>query len=275
MEGQPNEPLQWLRPEWPAIPGVQALSTTRTGGLSAAPYASLNLGAHVADDAAAVQANRQRLRAAAGLPAEPVWLTQVHGIAVADLDSAAHDAAAQGAADLDAAKSQPWTADAAVTTRPGRICAVLTADCLPVLLASQDGAAVAAIHAGWRGLAAGVIESALALMRSKAGAGAAIHAWLGPAISAAHFEVGEEVRAAFLRHDAAADAAFTSNSSGRWQCDLYQLARRRLQAQGISSIFGGGHCTYADEHRFFSHRRDVQHRGLAGTGRMATLIWRT
>jgi hypothetical protein len=229
------------------------------------PYASLNLGAHVADDLAAVQENRRRLRVAARLAAEPLWLTQVHGIAVGDLDGA----------DLDAVGSQRMTADAAVTARPGRICAVLTADCLPVLMASEEGSAVAAVHAGWRGLAGGVIESALAVMRSKAGARATIHAWLGPAISSAHFEVGEDVRAAFLGQDAGAGSAFTPNASGRWQCDLYQLARRRLQARGVTSISGGGHCTYADEHRFYSHRRDVQHRGLAGTGRMATLIWRT
>jgi hypothetical protein len=263
--GEPlNEPLQWLQPEWPAIPGVQALSATRGGGVSAAPYASLNLGAHVADDAAAVQENRRRLRAVASLPAEPVWLTQVHGIAVADLD----------AADLAAVGSKGLTADAAVTSRKGRVCAVLTADCLPLLLASEEGTAVAAVHAGWRGLAGGVIESALASMRTKVGA-ARIHAWLGPAISSAHFEVGEEVRAGFIAHDAGAGSAFTANASGRWQCDLYQLAHRRLQAQGVTSISGGGLCTYADEHRFYSHRRDVQHRGLAGTGRMATLIWRT
>lgn len=264
MGGQPDQPLQWLRPEWPAIAGVQGLSTTRTGGLSATPYASLNLGAHVGDDAAAVQANRQRLRASAGMPAAPVWLTQVHGIVVADLDAA-----------VDALESKGLTADAAVTGRPGRVCAVLTADCLPVLLASDDGAVVAAVHAGWRGLAGGVIESALAVMRTKAAAHATIHAWLGPAISSAQFEVGEDVRAAFLSQDAGAGIAFIPNARGRWQCDLYQLARRRLQARGVTSISGGGHCTYADEGRFYSHRRDVQHRGLAATGRMATLIWRT
>jgi YfiH family protein len=233
--------------------------------MSAAPYASLNLGAHVADDAAAVQGNRRRLHAAARLPAEPAWLTQVHGIAVADLD----------ATDLHAVESKGLTADAAVTGRPGRVCAVLTADCLPVLLASDDGAAVAAVHAGWRGLAGGVIESALAVMRTKAAPHATIRAWLGPAISAAHFEVGEDVRAAFLSQDAGAGIAFTPNARDRWQCDLYLLARRRLQARGVTSMSGGGHCTYTDEGRFYSHRRDVQHRGLAATGRMATLIWRT
>lgn len=256
-----SEPLQFLQPDWPAIPGVRALSTTRAGGASTVPYDSLNLGAHVGDGIEAVRINRQRMRSAAALPVEPLWLNQVHGTAVADLD-AAHDSSAV-------------TADAAVSSQPGRICAVLTADCLPVLLAAVDGSAVAAAHAGWRGLAAGVIEAALRALRARASANASIHAWLGPAIGPAHFEVGDEVREAFLKNDPTAEAAFSPNAAGRWYCDLYQLARRRLQAEGIASISGGRCCTYVDERRFYSHRRDVQHRGLAGTGRMASLIWRT
>jgi len=251
----------WLRPEWSAVAGVQALSTTRAGGSSHAPYASLNLGAHVGDDAAAVQANRERLRAAAAMPAEPVWLTQVHGTLVADLDGTG------SAPDI--------AADAAVTSQPGRICAVMTADCLPVLLAARDGAAVAAAHAGWRGLAAGVIEATLQALRRKIPSGASIQAWLGPAIGPTHFEVGAEVRAAFLDQDRAAECAFKANAQSRWHCNLYALARQRLHAQGVTSISGGDFCTYAEEQLFYSHRRDVQHRGLPGTGRMATLIWRT
>lgn len=256
-----SEPLRFLQPDWPAIPGVRALSTTRAGGVSAVPYESLNLGAHVGDATAAIRANRQRLRTAAALPAEPRWLNQVHGIAVADLDAAQ--------------ESSTPTADAAVSSRPGCICAVMTADCLPVLLAAADGSAVAAAHAGWRGLAGGVVEAALQALRARISAGVSIHAWLGPAIGPAHFEVGDDVREVFVKNDPAAEAAFSSNDAGRWQCDLYQLVRRRLQAQGIASICGGGFCTYADERRFYSHRRDVQHRRLAGTGRMGSLIWRT
>lgn len=256
-----DDALQLLRPEWPAVPGVQALSTTRAGGGSGAPYESLNLGAHVGDIAATVRANRERLRAAAALPAEPMWLNQVHGTVVADLD--------------DAGNASGITADAAVSRQPGRICAVMTADCLPVLLAAVDGSAVAAAHAGWRGLAAGVIEAALQALRARASAGVSIQAWLGPAIGPRHFEVGDEVRTAFLRQDPAAQDAFTVNSTSRWHCDLYALARQRLCAQGVTRVSGGDLCTYADERHFYSHRRDVQHRGLAGTGRMASLIWRT
>jgi hypothetical protein len=214
---------------------------------------------HVGDDPDAVAANRWRLAVAAGIK-EPAWLTQVHGHVVAVLD--------------EAAPAIP-DADAAITTRAGVVCAVMTADCLPVVLSSVDGAVVGVAHAGWRGLAAGVIESTVHAMRARAAQGVALQAWLAPAISAAHFEVGDEVRAAFLHHDAAAAGAFTPNARNRWQCDLYALARQRLQRAGIDAVTGGECCTYADEHRFYSHRRDVQHRGLAGTGRMATLIWRT
>jgi len=251
--------LQLLPAEWQAPPGVRAVSTLRTGGTSLAPWDSLNLGAHVGDSRESVEANRQRLANVAGLPAEPHWLQQVHGIAVADLD-----------ADRPGA-----TADAAVTARPGRVCAVMTADCLPVVLASSDGAVVGAAHAGWRGLAAGVVEATLEAMRRRSPAGATFQAWFAPAIGAANFEVGEDVRAAFLAADPRAADAFTPNAQRRWQCDLYALARQRLLRAGVDRISGGSHCTYAEAGSFFSHRRDVQHRGLAATGRMATLIWRT
>ena len=249
----------FLLPEWQAPPGVRALSTTRGGGASPAPWNSLNLGAHVGDARASVEANRRRLRDVAGLPAEPHWLEQVHGIAVADVDAAA--ACPQ--------------ADAAVSCTPGRVCVVMTADCLPVVLASDDGAVVGVAHAGWRGLACGVVEATIEMMRSKAPAAASLQAWLAPAIGAANFEVGDDVRTAFLAIDAQAADAFTRNAQGRWQCDLYHLARQRLVRAGVERISGGGHCTYAQEDSFFSHRRDVQHRGLPATGRMATLIWRT
>ncbi len=249
---------QFLLPDWPAPPGVRVLSTTRQGGGSAAPWESLNLGQHVGDVPEAVSANRRRVREAGGLPAEPHWLRQVHGIAVCDLDAA----------------EPPVEADAAVSATPGRVCAVMTADCLPVVLASTDGAVVGVAHAGWRGLALGVVEATLEAMRGKA-PGAPLQAWLAPAIGAAHFEVGDEVREAFQRFDAAAGQAFTRNARGRWLCDLPRLARQRLRRAGVEQVSGGGHCTYAEADCFYSHRRDVQHRGLPATGRMATFIWRT
>ena len=250
--------VAWMEPEWAAPPGVRALCTKRGGGASAAPFESLNLGAHVGDAAGAVLENRARLRKAARMPAEPRWLSQVHGIEVADLDSAV---------------GIP-VADAAVSARAGTVCAVLTADCLPVLLSTADGAVVGAVHAGWRGLAAGVIETALQALRARAAPGIGIQAWMGPAIGPGHFEVGAEVRTAFLQQDPAAAEAFAPNDAGRWQCDLYALARLRLQRQGVGAITGGGLCTYDNAADFYSHRRDVQHLGRAGTGRMASLIWR-
>jgi YfiH family protein len=196
------------------------------------------------------------------LPAPPRWLRQVHGIAVADLDA------------MPAGAAEP-VADAAVTTRRGTVAVVRTADCLPVLLAAADARAVAVAHAGWRGLAAGVLEASIAALRARIAPGTALLAWLGPAIGPGHFEVGGEVRDTFLAADAGAAGAFTRGRADRWMCDLYLLARRRLEAQGVTAVYGGGFCTYADESRFHSHRRDVQHRGLDATGRMASLIWRT
>ena len=255
--------LVWLEPDWPAPPGVRALSTLRGGGASAAPYASLNLGDHVGDAAACVAENRRRLAAAAGLPAEPVWLRQVHGANVVDLD-AAELVAAAGLVGTRGAVPAADAADAAVTRRPGRVCAILTADCLPILLAADSGDWVAAAHAGWRGLAGGVIEAAVS---ASPGAPAALMAWLGPAIGPAHFEVGGEVREALLAGDLGGAAAFTPNARGRYLADLSELARRRLKALGVSRIYGGGECTCARGDRYFSHRRD----GV--TGRQATLIW--
>jgi len=248
-----DAPVQTISPDWPAPPAVRAAFTLRMGGVSAAPFDSLNVGAHVGDAGAAVTENRRRVRAQLRLPVEPSWLEQVHGIEVADLDAAS---ARASAAQL--------TADAAIARGAGSVCVMQVADCMPVLFAARDGCAVAAAHAGWRGLAAGVLEATLARL---AVAPAGLIAWLGPAIGAAHFEVGGEVRAAFLAHDPAAAAAFSANSRGRWQCDLSALARRRLSAAGVSAVFGGRWCTYADPARFFSYRRDGQ------CGRMAALIW--
>ena len=250
--------VTWIEPAWAAPPGVHAVCTRRGGGASAAPFDSLNLGDHVGDAPGAVMENRARLRRLARMPAEPRWLSQVHGTAVADLDTS----------------TGIPVADAAVSARAGTVCAVLTADCLPVLLSTVDGSVLGAVHAGWRGLAAGVIEAALGALRARSVPGADIQAWLGPAIGPCHFEVGSEVRTTFLQQDPAAEEAFAPNAAGRWQCDLYTLARLRLQRQGVADISGGGLCTYDDAANFYSHRRDVQHLGLAATGRMASLIWR-
>jgi YfiH family protein len=195
-----------------------------------------------------VAENRRRLVAAAGLPAEPVWLAQVHGTTVADLDAGGASRAA----------------DAAFTRRHGRVCAILTADCLPVLLASESGDLVGAAHAGWRGLAAGVIEATVTAMAAPP---QSLLAWLGPAIGPAHFEVGPEVREALLTRDSGAAGAFVANYRGRFMADLAALVRRRLEGLGVSRIWGAGECTYAAGERYFSHRRD------GATGRQATLIW--
>lgn len=255
-----NKQLTWLTPDWPAPATVRALSTLRTGGASGPPYSSLNLGGHVGDDPAAMEQNRRALRHTAGLPAEPVWLSQVHGTHVMDLDS--RDPAGVAGPTIS-------PADAAVTRQPGRICAILTADCLPVLLAGDAGDRVAAAHAGWRGLAAGVIEATVAALGAPP---RQLLAWLGPAIGPRHFEVGAEVREEFLHRagagdTAADDAAFVPNARGRYMADLYALARRRLLHLGVERIYGGGECTYTDDAKYYSHRRDGR------TGRQATLIW--
>jgi polyphenol oxidase len=219
--------------------------------MSAGPYASLNLGAHVGDDPDALAANRRLLRRQLELPSEPLWLRQVHGIGVVDADSGILAAT-------------PPEADAAVTRQGARVLAVLVADCLPVLLCRRDGTAIAVAHAGWRGLAAGVTEAAVAALGGPPGE---ILAWLGPAIGQAHFEVGEEVRTAFCNHDAQAATAFIANARGRWQCDLHGLARLRLESAGVTSIHGQRRCTFEKSESFYSFRRDRT------TGRFAALIW--
>jgi polyphenol oxidase len=249
----------WFEADWPAPKGVRVLSTLRDGsgpdgagaggGVSKAPYARLNLGDHVGDDPVAVAENRRQLRSSAELPGEPAWLAQVHGITVADLD----------------VEGPHGPADAAITRRLGRVCAILTADCLPIVFATDTGDAVAAAHAGWRGLAAGVIGATVRAMGSPA---ERLMAWLGPAIGPGHFEVGSEVREAFLKGDSGAGEAFQPNTRGRFMADLAMLARRQLVRLGVTRIYGGGECTYTRADRYFSHRRD----GL--TGRQATLIWR-
>jgi YfiH family protein len=240
--------IQALTPDWPAPLAVHAAFALRTGGVSAPPFDSLNVGVHVGDASAAVTENRRRIRTQLRLPADPCWIEQVHGTEVLEL----------------AGNTQRGTADAVFTRRAGQVCVVQVADCLPVLFAARDGSAVAAAHAGWRGLAAGVLEATVARLGIES---QQLLAWLGPAIGPAHFEVGDEVRAAFTAHDSGAAGAFAGNARGRWQCDLTLLARRRLAALGITHVFGGRWCTYADSARFFSYRRDGQ------CGRMAALIW--
>ncbi|AHE99184.1 laccase [Thioalkalivibrio paradoxus ARh 1] len=237
-------------PDWPLPPNLRAVQTTRAGGVSTGRWSTLNLARHTGDAEAAVAANRRLLAAALELPVPPAWPRQVHGAAVAD------------AGEL---RDSETDADAVVARRPGQVCGVQTADCLPVLLASRDGGTVAAAHAGWRGLAAGVLEATLQAMARSPGD---VTAWLGPAIGPENFEVGPEVRAAFLAGDPAAEAAFRPGTGDRWFADLYRLARRRLRHAGIREIHGGGRCTFAESDTFFSYRRD----GVCG--RMATLIWR-
>ena len=237
-------------PDWPAPAHVHALQTTRSSGCSIAPYDSLNLGSHVGDDPLVVAKNRNSLNAL--VPSEPIWLEQVHGT---------HVVMAETAGCLP-------RADACVSRNSGAVCAVMTADCLPVLLCDTAGSVVAAVHAGWRGLADGVIEAAVAAMTVP---GAQLMAWFGPAIGPQAFEVGGEVRAAFVGHDPAAAVAFTSmeGCGDKYLADLYRLARLRLAALDVTQVYGGDRCTYTEKDRFFSYRRDGR------TGRMATLIWKT
>lgn len=234
-----------LIPDWPLPAGISAYVSTRAGGVSRGAYASLNLGSHVGDAPDAVAENRRRFAAAAGLAAQPNWLNQVHGC----------DVAAAGGGPLA-------SADAIWTDQSGRACAVLTADCLPVLFADFEGHCIAAAHAGWRGLAAGVLEATVAAMPVPA---RRLSAWLGPAIGPEAFQVGAEVREAFIGQCADDAAAFKADGD-RWRADLFALARARLARCGVTSVAGGGLCTVSDPQRFFSHRRD----GLSG--RFASLI---
>lgn len=241
--------LEPIVPDWPAPARVHGLVSTRAGGVSAGAYASLNLGARCGDDPRAVAENRRLLGALA--PDRPVWLCQVHGVTVADAD-----AARRGGAEPQA--------DAAVAREAGTVCAVLVADCMPVLLADREGTAVGIAHAGWRGLCAGVIGATLEALSVPPGR---ILAWLGPAIGPRAYEVGADVRAAFLAQDPGNVAAFSPSRAEHWRLDLYAIARRQLEQRGVGGIHGGGLCTYSDARRFYSFRRDRT------TGRMAALIW--
>ncbi|MDD4881863.1 MAG: peptidoglycan editing factor PgeF [Gallionellaceae bacterium] len=245
-------PPDWIVPDWPAPARVRAFMTTRAGGVSRAPYDSLNPADHVGDDPAAVAENRRLLRAE--LPAEPLWLNQVHGVEVADQ-----------------AGAEPPCADAGIAGKPGQVRVVMTADCLPALFCDRAGTVVAAAHAGWRGLAAGVLEATVARMAVAPGD---LLVWLGAAIGPNAFEVGDEVREAFVSRHPLAAVAFRPALPGtldgaprKWLADIYALARIRLAAIGVGEVYGGGLCTWTDAERFFSYRRD------GATGRMASLIW--
>ena len=239
-----------IKPDWPAPDNVQAVFTTREGGFSSGVYLGLNLGAHVGDDPLLVSKNRQQLQQQLGLQSQPVWLTQVHSTEILQAENTF---------------TEPPVADAAITTKVGLPLTVMTADCLPVLFCDKDGTVVATAHAGWRGLCAGILEKTISAMQS---APDNILAWIGPAIGPSAFEVGDEVKAAFIAQDPEAVHAFTAHN-GKWLADLFLLARQRLNAAGVSAIYGGNQCTFSDAEHFYSYRRDGQ------IGRMVGLIWRT
>lgn len=242
----PMTPTDWLAPAWPAPATVCAVSTTRHGGVSRGAWTALNLADHVGDAVAAVTENRRRLVAELALPSEPRWMRQVHGSAIARADIRGD------------------CADACVAVKPGDVCVVMTADCLPVLFCNCSGTRVAAAHAGWRGLLTGVLEATLARFDDPPGD---VIAWLGPAIGPEVFEVGDEVRAAFAAATPGAESQFRAGRAGHWWADINGLARQRLALAGVRAVSGGDWCTFSDPARFFSYRRD----GV--TGRMASLIW--
>jgi YfiH family protein len=281
--------LGWLEPAVALLPGVKIAVTTRAGGVSEGARAGLNLATHVGDEPALVEENRRRLRQTLGLPSEPCWLQQVHGTVVAEVDahgvaqgapgcvSPGVDPLVAGKASVQTAAWVPPVADAAIT-RGEQVLAILTADCLPVVFAlprrgagSQDGPLLGAAHAGWRGLLGGVLEATLAKLEAAGGDLAGAVAWLGPAIGPTAFEVGDEVRAAFVAASPLAATAFLPNANGRWQADLFLLARQRLAQAGVRVVGGGGVCTHSDSACWYSYRRDARP-GL-DTGRLATLVW--
>jgi len=254
-----NTIKHWLAPDWPAPDNIHAATTLRTGGVSQGTYSSLNPAAHVSDDPEQVGQNRHIIRTMLALPSEPAWLEQIHSNRAV---KAVKTASLQ-------------KADASYTNESGVVCAVMTADCLPLLVSSMDGTQVAAIHAGWRGLLAGVIGNTVMAMQippspyfTKGGIGGDLLVWLGPAIGPDCFEVGAEVREAFLKKSAAFSDAFKEQSNDKWLANIYQLARTELASLGIANVYGGTHCTVTEHERFYSYRRETR------TGRMATLIWR-
>jgi polyphenol oxidase len=242
-----NKNKHWLEADWPAPTNVHAVTTLRTGGVSQGYFASLNPATHVGDEPDSVSQNRQIIRTMLDLPSGPVWLNQTHSNRAIEA----------------VATPSPQLADACYTDQHGVVCAVMTADCLPLLVCSCDGSEIAAIHAGWRGLLDGVIDNTLSALHHKD-----VLIWLGPAIGPECFEVGSEVRELFVGKSADYTPAFTPKSAEKWLADIYQLARINLTKLGIEKIYGGNFCTVTDEERFYSYRRDKH------TGRMTTLIWR-
>ena len=236
----------FIFPDWPAPKNIKAVTTTRTGGYSQSPFDSFNLATHVEDEHDAVIKNRKILIEALQLPSEPIWLEQVHSTVAIE------------------ATNKNRKADASHTNQANTVCAVMTADCLPVLFCNKQGTQVAAAHAGWHGLADGILESTIEAMNKKPDE---LMAWMGPAIGAKVFEVGDEVRDAFTKGLPQAEQAFTQTKPGHWLADMYLLARQRLEQKGIMDIYGGGYCTHTEKDRFYSYRRDGK------TGRMASLIW--
>ncbi|QNN47634.1 peptidoglycan editing factor PgeF [Thermomonas brevis] len=271
----------FLGADWPAPPGVRALTTTRFGlGMSQPPFDTFNLGSRCGDDAEAVAENRRQLEAALALPSAPRWLRQMHGVEVARFAPSLSRSEGEGLSSAQQAEATPSRlppslrerggeseepeADAAVTSTLGTVLAILTADCLPVVLAAKDGSEIAAAHAGWRSLCAGVLEATVAAMRTPPDR---LMAWLGPAAGPQAYEIGEEVFDAFTARDGRARMAFLPTRPGHWKVDLYTLARQRLLDAGVFDVHGGGLCTISDPARFFSHRRDGR------SGRIATLAW--
>lgn len=237
---------EFIFPDWPAPKNIKSATTTRAGGYSQTPFDSFNLASHVEDKPDHVKQNRDLLIQELQLPSEPVWLEQVHSATAIDT------------------LNKNNKADASYTKQKNTVCVVMTADCLPVLFCNKQGTQVAAAHAGWRGLADGILESTLEAMNENP---AELMAWMGPAIGAKVFEVGDEVRDAFIKVLPQAEQAFTQIRPGHWLADMYLLARQRLEQQGVTEIHGGGYCTYTEKDRFYSYRRDGK------TGRMASLIW--
>jgi len=240
--------IRMIKPDWPAPVSVRAYTTTRIGGFSKPPYNEFNLATHVGDDNEVVCSNRQLLARVLSLPSEPLWLNQVHGIRVVE------------------AKSIPngFSADGMWTTKHQQVCAILTADCLPILFCDRNGGTVAAIHAGWKGLASGILE---VMLEKIPVVNKNLLIWLGPAISTSAFEVGQQVRDTFIKNLPQAQEAFTKKAKAHWLANLYLLAKQRLLRKGVTNIFGGNFCTYHEEKHFYSYRRKKV------TGRMATLIW--
>ena len=241
--------MQWLQAQWPAPSHIKTCITTRTDGFSIVPYDSFNLASHVGDDVINVNKNRQLLRTQLKLPSEPCWLNQVHGTKVLRIDQPT---------------SEVLEADGSFTRRKSIVCVVLTADCLPLLVCDKKGTTIATVHAGWRGLANGIIDRTIAALDIHP---TQLFAWLGPAISQSNFEVGNEVKAIFSKLDYQTDAAFRANNEGKWYLDIYRIAKANLQKLGVENIYGGDQCTFRQKEKYFSYRRD------GTTGRMASLIW--